>query len=167
MTNKGILIQPNISIKDLRLEESDKKIFAPSYVTHKWALLYFIPPNCPKTCQNALYSMRQVKRSLDRDINRVDLISIQTTESSPHVLPLLNDTAFPFKQLKGTSLVIDNAFSSSITSQASQAGYIYMMSPDGFVFMQYAVPKDEHEAILKARDIRKDLKRTLKGSLIR
>jgi len=47
--------------------------------------------------------------------------------------------------------------------ERNSAGSIFLMSPDGYVFMVYPTFVDEQESILRARDIRADLKKSIKG----
>jgi|GEM_PF-263177 len=165
-TNKGKLIQPHVTIDSLDLKTASGKTFTPTDTAGQWTLLYFIPQTCDQTCQNALFSMRQIRKSLDKDIDRVRLVSVHSHTPSETLQELIS-TEFPLNvQLEGQQQKIDNAFANTEIINASEASQIYIMSPDGYIFIHYPVVEDVQEAILKARDIRKDLKKTLKGSLI-
>jgi len=165
-TNKGQLIQPHVNIDSLNLKTSSGNTFTSTDTAGQWSLLYFIPQACDQICKNALFSMRQVRKSLDKDIDRVRLISVHSHAQTKDLQKLIS-TEFPLNvQLEGQQQQINSAFANTAISNASEANQIYILSPDGYIFIHYPVVEDVQEAILKARDIRKDLKKTLKGSLI-
>lgn len=166
-TNKGNFVQPHVLFDELSISGYGDKEFDRSLVKGKWVLLYFLPLHCEQACRNSLYAIRQVRKALDRDVDRVRQLVVSTSPV-PQELDTLLKTGFgEMLRAQAKAQVIDAAFSKSLTGeQVSQQGYIYMMSPDGYIFMYYPAFADEQESILHARDIRKDLKKSLKGSLI-
>jgi len=163
--NKGILIQPHIPFAELALRNGDQPVTA-SYLASRWTLLYVIPKDCDTVCllarKHALYAMRQVRLSLDRSVDRVQNLLVFTVEPEAELSALL-ESEFPgMKKLYGDRQVLDMNLYSRLQEQYP-AGNIFLMSPDGYIFMAYPTFADEQESVLRARDIRADLKKSIKG----
>jgi len=166
-TNKGTFVQPHVAIQDLPLQSLESGSFDLPSVEGKWTLVYVLPPRCEQACLNSLYSIRQVRKSLDRDVNRVRQLVVHTQAVSSELEGLLSTEFSEILQAKVDASELNALFSEPLSGQpASRAGNIYLMSPDGYIFMYYPSYEDEQESILRARDIRKDLKKSMKGSLI-
>jgi hypothetical protein len=164
-TNKGLLIQPHIPLADMGLTH-DLQPVTESYLEKRWTLLYVIPEHCDAVCisarNNALYAMRQVRLSLDRDMDRVQQLLVFTHEGDPDLAVLIQREFSTMKQVYGHHQTVENILYSRLP-QRYPAGSIFLMSPDGYVFMAYPTFADEKESILRARDMRADLKKTIKG----
>ncbi len=166
-TNKGFFVQPHVEFEKLPLQPLPEQNFDRLALNGKWVMLYVIPSECDKACSNALFAMRQVRRALDRDVDRVTHLLIQTDETDEKFEALLEQEFSFMMRAAADMAVIDSLFSAGLGGEsASRQGYIYLMSPDGYIFMYYPSHEDEQESVLRARDIRKDLKKSMKGSLI-
>jgi cytochrome oxidase Cu insertion factor (SCO1/SenC/PrrC family) len=165
-TNKGILIRPHVYITELALTEADKTVITAERLYNKWTLVYVVPAECQDSCtaarNNALYAMRQVRLSLDRSVDRVQQILVFTAEPDINLSGLLQKEFASMRQVYGVEKNLQNILLSRADISAP-AGNIYLMSPDGYVFMAYPTFADEKESILRARDIRADLKKSIKG----
>jgi len=162
-TNKGVLLEPHVVFAGVQAAEIKNL----SAIKNKWILLYFVPDKCAQTCINALYSMRQVPKTLAHDADRVQSLLVRTVEMNAEFDSLVEKEFTVMSQARADKNNIDIAFAQALPGiDVSQAGYIYLMSPDGYVFMYYPSYKDEQEAINHALDIRSDLKKTIKGSRI-
>lgn len=161
--NKGSLIQPHIPLADLRLEQIEGGAFGVENLHSRWTLLYIMPDDCDENCvlarNHALYAMRQVRLSMDRQMDRVQqlLVFTQTPDASLKELIQREFSTMLQASANRDELMVLRA------NQQEPAGRIFLMSPDGYIFMSYPTFIDENESVLRARDIRADLKKSLKG----
>jgi len=162
-TNKGFLIQPHVSFADLHATDMHNNPVNISALNSKWTLLYVMPSNCNNSCisarSNALYSMRQVRLSLDRDVDRVQQLLLFTVKPDQELTALLEKEFSIMLQMYADGEVVDKQI-----ANASSAGNIYLMSPDGYIFIYYPSYEIEKESIAHADDIRSDLKKSIQGS---
>jgi len=160
-TNKGVLVQPHVVFADIQV--ADVKNL--SAVSGKWTLLYFVPATCENLCINALYSIRQVPKTLGRDSDRVQALLVTTSDMNMEFHALIEKEFAVMSQARADRNRVDTAFAQATPGLAiADAGYIYLMSPDGYVFMYYPSYENEQDAINHALDIRDDLKKSIKGS---
>jgi cytochrome oxidase Cu insertion factor (SCO1/SenC/PrrC family) len=165
-TNKGILIVPHLSVTGLQLEDERGNPY--QLPEKKWTMMYFFPADCNKACRNSLFAMRQSRLALDKDMSRVKHLLVHTADRiDPNVASLLSAEFSMMDTVRGNADVINGQFTSILEGvNAAEAGNIYLMSPDGYIFMYYPSYEDEQESVLRSRDIRYDLKKSLKGSRI-
>jgi len=165
-TNKGLLIQPHLPLSELALvDEQQQPLLANNLGAH-WTLLYVIPETCDVDCvsarNNALYAMRQVRLSLDRNVDRVQQLLVFTANPDADLTGLIQKEFAGMKHARGSRPTLDRALN-AVLPVRYPAGSIFLMSPDGYVFMAYPTFVDEKESVLRARDIRADLKKSIKG----
>lgn len=164
-TNKGWLIQPHIPLAELALTHEQQAV-TESYLEKRWILLYVIPETCDAVCitarNNALYAMRQVRLSLDRSVDRVQQLLVYTSGLDGPLSALLEKEFSVMKTAQGNRQTLEQVLFSRLPERYP-AGNIFLMSPDGYVFMSYPTFADEEESVLRARDIRADLKKSIKG----
>jgi hypothetical protein len=77
--NRGALIDPPRPLPELSLPLAVSGSGAagrtnPSFLKHKWTLLYWGAGSCSARCRTDLYNMRQVRVALDRDMDRVQRV---------------------------------------------------------------------------------------------
>lgn len=165
-TNKGVLIQPHTPLAELALTDEQHLPVTASYLESRWTLLYVVPESCDAMCisarNHALYAMRQVRLSLDRSVDRVQSLLVFTAEPDVELAALLQGEFSNMKKVHGNRQVLDAILHLRLQEQYP-AGGIFLMSPDGYVFMVYPTFADEEESVLRARDIRADLKKSIKG----
>ena len=166
--NKGMLITPPIVFDDLELSGQDHTRISPQHFRKKWWILYVIPEHCAETCRNSLYQMRQVHKALGADQSRVKELIIRPYPV-PDTLARWLQTEFPEAEQAEASpsqlnRVLQRAFPAD--TKPSQAGHLFLMDTLGAIFMHYRGYANEHESILKGRDLLKDLQRVLKYSKI-
>lgn len=161
--NKGSLIQPHIPLADLRLEQMQGGTFGVENLQSRWTLLYVIPDDCKEDCvlarNHALYAMRQVRLSMDRQMDRVQQLLVFASTPDATLDALIQQEFSTMLQVRASR----DQLISVLGSQPEPAGRIFLMSPDGYIFMSYPTFIDEQESVLRARDIRSDLKKSLKG----
>jgi len=109
----------------------------PDFLKHKWTLLYWGAGTCSARCRTDLYSTRQVRTALNRDMDRVqrvfiaegaccdmeflrtehpDLITVRATPAAAPLLDLLP----------------------GLGSRAGAADRVYLIDPLGNLMMSYA-----------------------------
>lgn len=160
-TNKGVLIQPHVIFAELHV--TDVKNL--SAVNGKWTLLYFVPDVCEQVCRNALYSLRQVPKTLARDSDRVQTLLVTTGDMDMDLATLVDKEFSAMSQARADKNTVKTLFQQVMPGvDVLNASYIYLMSPDGYIFMHYPSYENEQEAINHALDIHDDLKKSIKGS---
>lgn len=169
-TNRGVLVNPHVNFAQLHAGNiSGEMVQAPPQ--KKWFLLYVLPNPCDQSCaiarNNSLFVMRQLPPTLGRDLVRVKQLVLLTTEPSAEVNNILQKEFSDVEQLRVDAGIIDSVLAPALSgAAASSAGNIYLMSPDGYIFIYYPPETDEQGSMRQAEDIRSDLKKSLKGSRI-
>lgn len=167
-SNRGEFVQPHVPIGDIPLKSMQGFDVGEGALSDKWKLLYFMPPVCDASCKNALFTLRQVPQALDRDVGRVESLLVMGSMPDESAMRLVDSQFSSLQRFQSSPDDINRAFREALSGEdVASAGYLYLVSPDGYIFMRYAAYADEQESILKARDIRKDLKTSLKGELER
>jgi len=119
----------------------------------KWVLVSTDAAACDAYCEKKLYYMRQIRRALGRDMERVERLWILTGKGAPKagLLAAFDGTMVA----RSTNGVFETAFSAAGTP----ADHIYLVDPLGNVMMRF--PRDPD-----ASRMLKDLKHLLKYSRI-
>lgn len=167
-SNRGQLINPPISFDDLQLTDEQGRLLAAEHFRKKWWILYVMPRECDAACRNSLYLMRQTHQALGPDSHRVAELVI-----TPHVLDdaLAVWLAQEFPNAVRVNGDVDNVDRVLYTAlqdgmRPSEAGHLFLVDTMGAIFMHYRSYAEEHESILKGRDLLKDLQKVLKISKI-
>ena len=142
-TNHGTLINHSLTLSQiLESETSDQ-----GAINEKtWKLLFIMPSACDAICENSLYLIKQIETAMGPDKLRVDTLVVQ---------PRFRDALNQRMQAALPEL-----------PAPTESKHLYLVDPQGRVFMHYPVLAERHAAILHARDIVKDLKHALKLSKI-
>lgn len=165
--NQGTLLIPHLDIDELGLRTIDGEPYLAEDMSGKWSLLYIADGSCEAACKNALYYlMRQLRLSLDRDVNRVRRIILHTSQPDDTLRGFLHDNVAGMLELIGDAQLINEKLAEIDDSPNDARGHIYIVSPDGFIFIWYPSHPDMESTLEESDRIRDDLKRTLKGSLI-
>lgn len=138
--NRGTLIDPPISVQQLEFTQSNAPL--PS---HTWKILFIQPEHCDIACKNNLYVLDQLIPALGPDKNRVEKWVLNPAQRQ-HVNERLS------RALNST--------------HPSEASHLYLVDPDGLIFMHYPAHPTREQAIKEGLDIVKDLKHALKLSRI-
>ena len=148
-TNHGALLEPMINITE-ELPESEISKQRDGY----WVLLYADSAECTASCQDALYTLRQSRKMLGKEMDRLKRVFLHG-ESSP-------DTVFLAAEHAGLialrdddlSLLLNNKKPATLT-----AGGYYLLDPLGNLVMYF-------EPDIDPSDMVEDIKRLLKLSQI-
>jgi hypothetical protein len=149
-TNKGQLLNPIIEAGDLFIIEGEEP---------HWRLAYVIPNNCDLSCENAIFSISQVRTAVGREMDRVDAVFIVTENSDLKAVKNLEENDFG-KLLKADANNVKNLFKESGNNG------IFIVDTLGNVILKFNSTLDREQAIMDSRDILADLRKLLKLSRI-
>ena len=166
--NKGQLLIPHIDMASLNATDSDQQPYDGNHMGNQWTLLYVAGEGCDTRCKNGLYyQVQQVRLTLGEDTKRVRRMILHTTPANTELQTFLTDKVDGMVSIHAASTDVTQALAPVYTPDASQPiGDIFLVSPDGQIFMRYPTHEDMDATLEEAENIRVDLKRTLKGSLI-
>lgn len=163
--NKGHLITPPIDISQLNIVDQNNTPFISKDEEKSWYLFYIMPSHCDQACKNSLFLMRQSHIALGPDQNRVKQVVIHHNDPSQDIKDFIAEEFPTFGHYFADSSSINQTFSTALEN-ASESGDLFILDPLGFIMLNYPPVTDEHESILKGRDLLKDLKYLLKVSKI-
>lgn len=147
-TNKGELMEPGLSISSVLTAQQPK-----------WRVLYMLPAHCTQSCENALYSIKQVWTALGRKMERVEAMVVATEQSDSRALAEIATDAST--QL----LMVESQRLEQLFSGVSRDA-IFLVDTLNNVILRYPLQHEQQQAVLKSRDILADLRRLLKLSRI-
>jgi cytochrome oxidase Cu insertion factor (SCO1/SenC/PrrC family) len=164
-TNKGQLIDPPVSFAELHAADAVGKPAAADFAAKHWWLLYVVPSDCDVACRNRLFQMRQVRKALGREEDRVRQVLVFTSAPSSELEALLEAEFKDFVRITARAPAVDSALQ-RLLPDASGAGQLYIMDPLGWIMLAYPPEADEKASVVKAEDVLQDLKKLLKASRI-
>jgi len=147
--NHGVLLEPFVNVDT----EVDGAPLAPLH-EDAWLLLYAYDGPCETECREGLYTTRQLRRMLGREMDRLGRIFLHG--------PVAPDTVFLAAEHEGLVALQDGGLAELISTKTpagAQPGGYYLIDPMGNLVMYF--PPD-----LAPKDIVADLKRLLKLSRI-
>lgn len=148
-TNHGVLLEPIVNV-DEELPDSSLQ----SLRAEHWQLLYANAGSCEADCRDSLYTIRQLRLMLGKEMDRVSRIFLHG-ETAP-------DKVFLSEEHPGLILLQDRALGQLLAAKKPaelQTGGYYLIDPYGNLVM-YFTPD------LEPRDIVSDIKRLLRLSHI-
>jgi cytochrome oxidase Cu insertion factor (SCO1/SenC/PrrC family) len=166
-TNKGTLLVPHVQIEDLKPSHADGRSFAGSELAGQWTLLYVAAGDCGTACKNGLYYLiRQLRQGLGSDAPRVRRVIAHTTDASEELRAFLDDNVAGMMEIQVDADALNQTLLPLMTGASEATNHIFLVAPDGQIFMWYPTHEDIQDVLLESDKILHDLKRTLKGSLI-
>lgn len=163
--NKGRLIDPPVEFATLATRNATGEALTAAFAGKHWWLLYVVPADCEAACRNRLFQMRQVRKALGKESDRLRQAIVVTGALSPATEALLQKEFPDFVRISGETARIDAAFA-AVTPAASAAGELYIMDPMGWIMLSYAPEANEKVSVEKAEDVLTDLRKLLKASRI-
>ncbi|MBL7251548.1 SCO family protein [Alloalcanivorax marinus] len=166
--NKGQLILPHVQLRALALHEDDGGAYNAKDTAGLWSLMYVAGADCGAACKNGLYyQMRQVQRTLGENMDRLRRIVVHTAPASDELRAFLDDKVPGTVEVNGDADTVRQALAPAYEGLEGDAiGDVFVISPDGQIFLRYPTHEDMDATLEEAENIRLDLERTLKGSLI-
>ncbi|MCS6947372.1 MAG: SCO family protein [Steroidobacteraceae bacterium] len=157
-TNHGELISPARPLPAASLTLIDGRAAPPDLLTGKWTLVYIGPQVCDRTCQSALINMRQTRLALAQDAVRVQRLFFAPDGCC--------DSAALQREHPGLVIVrAGDRDAAALLAQfppgpvGQRAANLYIVDPLGNLMMR-------HDAAVRSRDLRDDLRKLLKLSRI-
>lgn len=147
-TNRGQLLEPTI-VADQLLQGAETK----------WHFLYVIPEVCEQACENAIYSVSQVKTAIGRESDRVNSIFIATANSDKTALQTvaeITDTQVLHKEQENVNEVFKDV----------DVNGIFIADTLNNIVLKFPTAVDKEQAIMDSRDMLSDMKKLLKLSRI-
>lgn len=164
-TNLGMLIEPPVAFADFQARKPDGVVQTATFAKGSWWLLYVMPANCEVACRNRLFQMRQVRKALGKEADRVQPLLVLTAPLAAETETLLTQEFGEFVRLEASVDKL-NAALARVVSNPAEAGQLYIMDPMGWLMLTYAPEVDEKTSVIKAEDILQDIKKLLKASRI-
>jgi hypothetical protein len=148
-TNKGELISPPVDMTTLQTTQQEPK----------WKLIYVLPEICAVECENALYSIAQVRSALGKESDRAEVVVIIHEKSNLAQLTLL-------KEKTNIRLLTTDLKSLQQVFKENPTDGIFIADTLDNVILRYPLHIDKEQAILHSRDILSDMRKVLKLSRI-
>ena len=117
----------------------------------KWVLVTFDPAACPAECEKKLYVVRQVRRALGADAERIERLWVVTDSGKPR--------ADVLAAIEGSQVQPVHEAGEMSAFAGNPLRHIYVVDPLGNLMMRYPEDPDPGKII-------KDLERLLKVSRI-
>lgn len=147
-TNRGELLDPVVDVSPVLDGQAPK-----------WRLLYTLPADCDRACENALFSIRQVWLALGRESDRAEAVVLVTPASDKQALARLEDT----DALHAIAVSKENV-NKSFNLAPQDA--IFVVDTLNNAMLYYPVAADKETAVMESRDILADIKKLMKLSRI-
>lgn len=148
-TNHGALLEPIVSVAG-ELPNSEVFVQGDGF----WLLIYANDQECAETCKTALYTIRQLRKMLGKESNRLKRVFLHG-ESSPDTLFLADEHAGLITlRDSGLSELLENKKPATLS-----AGGYFLMDPLGNLVMYF-------EPGINPGNMIEDIKRLLKLSRI-
>lgn len=164
--NKGTLLIPHVQFADLK-PTRDGQPFPPQALDGQWSMLYLANGSCSTRCKNGLYYlMRQLRLALGADAPRVRRIIGHAAPADESLRQFLADEVSGMLELNIDGEAVRHALLPFMNGADSAFEHIFLMAPDGQIFIWYPSHEAMDDVLLESDNILFDLKRTLKGSLI-
>jgi cytochrome oxidase Cu insertion factor (SCO1/SenC/PrrC family) len=164
-TNHGQPIEPPVNFAEFQARDLSGESLDAGFAQKTWWLLYVVPADCDSACHNRLFQMRQVRKALGKEAQRVRQVLVLTGPLDKQTDELLLQEFPDFVKIRASTERVDAALQKA-AEHASQAGQLYIMDPMGWIMLAYAPEPDEKASVVKAEGILQDLKKLLKASRI-
>ena len=157
--NHGTLIEPARLLPDVALPTIDGGMMSADFLRHRWTLIYVGAGQCDQRCHDALYQMRQVRLSLNQDMDRVQRLFIATAPCCDEQFLAREHPGLVIA--RGESAAAARLFAAFPVDgiAVATAGRIYVVDPLGNLMMFH--PRESNPKLLL-----EDLKRLLKLSQV-
>lgn len=166
-TNKGALIVPHVQFEDLKPLSVNGERYDTDQLAGQWTMLYIAAGDCESACKNGLYYLiKQLRLALGSDAPRVRRMIAHTAEPGDALRAFLDNEVAGMVELQVDVDAVNHSLLPFMQGASRAVDHIFLVAPDGQIFMWYPTHEDIQEVLLESDKILYDLKRTLKGSLI-
>lgn len=160
-SNQGILLQPPRSVDDLRLLTPRGEPLVWTDFNDKWTLVVVARGACTGTCMERLFEIRQIRRALGAQRQRVERLLIllpQTGQSMPVIPSLKGHEGIHIGVAQAGDMAGVNALFDFRDQAPAQDGRIFVIDPRRKLMMIHDT------TVLTSKQILKDLEKLLKAS---
>lgn len=147
-TNKGNLLNPVLDVSAVLETEAPK-----------WRLVYTLPENCDKTCENALFSINQVWLALGKESDRAQAVVIVTESSDEQAVAKISEMP-SLHAVEASKENVNKSFK-SVSGDA-----IFVVDTLNNAMLYYPVGGDKDVAVMESRNILADVRKLMKLSRI-
>ncbi|WP_395338742.1 hypothetical protein PN836_012510 [Ningiella sp. W23] len=155
-TNQGELLEPIIEAQSI-LAEAEKK----------WHFIYIVPEQCDSACENAIYSVSQVRTAIGRESDRVNTLFISTEKSDAKALAKIAELgASPNVEMSATEVLQKPSENVNKVFKDVPLDAIFIADTLNNIVLKYPLTENREKAILDSRDMLLDMKKLLKLSRI-
>ncbi len=145
-TNNGTLVQPVRPVTAVDLFDVQGAAVNADYFIGKWTMVYRHTGACDDACQKTLYTLRQVRLTLGKNIDRIQRLLLVEGATMPAW------TAEAAERYPGMDVA--RAMNGAAAAAFGVAGRIYLVDPLGNLMMEYTLDAEP-------RGMTKDLERLL------
>ncbi len=160
-SSNGELIEPAVHLDVFGLSEQGiDELFDNASLRGVWTLLYFSHGPCEASCQQNLYHMRQIRLSLNQNMDRLQrVIAAASNRQIPEELLRQHVGLRVVSGVPEALAMLENQVRKAESLLPPKVDSIYMIDPLGNLMMRFA-------ADLNPKSILKDIKHLLKVSRI-
>ena len=161
-SNHGQLIQPARAIAQWQFDTIDAKTNSLQALDGKWVLWYQSDSCCrDKGCQNTITKIRQIRRTLGKDLERTaSIVSLQASCPNGPEMKTIAEHGMLAMLLTPSPAQSKNLQQHYLDHQVKlQSKHIYIVDPNGYLMMVYP-------SHIKPLALYEDIKHLLKASQI-
>ncbi len=158
-SNYGTLIEPQRPMPALHLKTLDGRGVDSASLRGKWLMVMVAGGDCPRTCQDRLYHLRQVRLTTGKDRDRVVRVWLISDDMplSTMVIREYDGTAMLRADPKEIASWLGGP--SVASGPAQYADHIYMVDPLGNLMMRFPLEADPNKT-------KRDLAKLLRASSV-
>lgn len=157
--NKGEFVKPGVQLLEMGLKNIDGSAVSEKQLYGRWHMMYFMATDCSGSCEEMVYTMRQIKTSFHKDSERISNILIHFDEKISDSFQQRIKTHYSnFERYYADKEVFNKKLDYS-ADELMEKGIVFIVDPIGNVILKYNKDKT-------AKDIISDFKRLLKASQI-
>lgn len=150
-TNHGERMQPPVGLIQLN-PAPDSILLTEGLLADAWWVLYIVPESCDAACERGLHQWAQVTEQLNLS-RPVERLLIEPYERASVVAETL-DGMDPVFTLSVSPAAVNASLSewTGSSQSAIDAGYFYLMNPQGSLMMNYPPMADDEASVMRLRE---------------
>lgn len=157
--NVGTLVVPARPLEDLPFRDLEGEPVAQGVWRGRWTLVIFAPASCDAACHQTLHDTRQVRRSVHKDITRVQRLLVAGTNFDAAEKTWLSQEHEDLIAVVAAGPLWKRATAAFVDLAPMSAANVYLVDPLGNLMMYYG-------ADVPASGMLKDLRKLLKVSQV-
>jgi len=146
VTNKGTLVENELTLQKLGLEESS--------LQKTWLVIYSLPAQCDAHCEQTLLSVNNSYIALGREMPRVKRVALSPNPLSNEQTKKLTDNSW--------TIISTPTFVQNILPEPQ----VLLVDPLGNVILSHKPPENDDAQAMFGKEILADMKKLLKYSRV-